>query len=108
MAHRLVVTDNRAWAVLAAQAEGMAEVQDDNGDAELANAFERVMVLAGSMHETPQDGEGSIEIPDDLVEAVKTVLENCLDVSTGTSRADDPEWEDQLLYADEARVEEIT
>jgi hypothetical protein len=74
--------DYRALVVFHGMAEGMEEVRRDDDDIEMADALTRLIEVTGTpMNETSVNV--TIILPDDLVEPAMTVLENCLDVSSG-------------------------
>jgi len=92
--------DYRALTVFHGMAEGMEEVRRDDDDIEMADALTRLIEVTGTpMNKTSVNV--TIILPDDLVEAAMTVLENCLDVSSGADPqsidADDLLFEGQVV-----------
>src|SRR5215831_8005479 len=93
--------DYRALTVFHSMADGMQEVQLDDGNFDYAQQLGELIRITGTAEAVinvrlRQIGSFRVELPADLLEPARNVLENCLDNSSGM-KPDDDDAEDYLF-----------
>lgn len=87
---RITFKSRDAWTVFCAMAEGMSEVQEDNGNKTGVLLLDTLVEMIG-WHMLPGTVyPASLELDDVPGEAAQVVLDNCEDLASGAA-ADDPD-----------------